>query len=253
MPIPQEWDLTGKCIVLTTGSRGWAPILAEGLAEGGADLAIIGHRPEVLSAAAEAVQKYERRVVTIPADLKERAEAQRAIQQAIAFLGRIDALVNDPQVEFAKPILEVTTEEVDAVFDRNVKSVLYCCQEAGKAMMEQGGGRIVNLSSVMAERGLSNEVVYCASMAAVEQLTRALALEWAKSGVAVNGIGTAWYTTEDIPVEQQQEDPLVRYLPSRRLGHPREIVPLLALLCSDGSSNVNGQTIFVDGGAMTHA
>jgi 2-deoxy-D-gluconate 3-dehydrogenase len=253
MSIPTEWDLSGKCIVLTTGSRGWAPILAEGLAEAGADLAIIGHRPEVLSLAAEAVQKYERRVVTIPADLKEREEAQRAIQEAIAFLGRIDALVNDPQVEFAKPILEVTPEEVDAVFGRNVKSVLYCCQEAGKAMLEQGGGRIVNLSSVLGERGLSNESVYCASMAAVEQLTRALSLEWAKSGITVNGIGTAWYTTEDIPVEQQQEDPLVRYLPSRRLGHPREIVPLLALLCSDGSSYVNGQTIFVDGGAMTHA
>ena len=120
-------------------------------------------------------------------------------------------------------------------------------------MIEQGSGRIVNLSSVLAERGVSNESVYCASMGAVEQLTRALALEWARTGVTVNGIGMAWYTTEDIPLEQQQEDPLVRYLPSRRLGHPREIVPLLALLCSEGSSYVNGQTLFVDGGAMTHA
>ena len=253
MPIPEEWNLSGKSIVLTTGSRGWAPILAEGLAEAGADLAIIGHRPEVLRSASEAVEKYERRVVTIPADLKDPQEARRAIQEALRFLGKVDALVNDPQVEFAKPVLEITPEELDAVLGRNVKSVFFCCQEAGRIMMEQGGGRIVNLSSVLAERGVSNETVYCASMGAVEQLTRSLALEWAKSGITVNGIGTAWYTLEDIPVEQQQEDPLVRYLPSRRLGHPREIVPLLVLLCSDASSYVNGQTIFVDGGAMTHA
>ena len=253
MSIPEEWDLSGKSIVLTAGSRGWAPILAEGLAEAGADLAIIGHRPEILKAASEAVEKYERRVVAITADLKDPDEARRAMQEAVGFLGRIDGLVNDPQVEFAKPILEIAPDELDAVLNRNFKSVFFCCQEAGRIMLEQGGGRIVNLSSVLGERGVSNETVYCASMGAVEQLTRSLALEWAKNGITVNGIGTAWYTLEDIPLEQQQEDPLVRYLPSRRLGHPREIAPLLALLCSDASSYVNGQTIFVDGGAMTHA
>ena len=253
MSIPEAWDLAGKSIVLTAGSRGWAPVLAEGLAEAGADLALVGHRPEILRAASEAAQKYERRVVEVAADLKDPDEARRAIREAVAFLGRVDALVNDPQVEFAKPVLEITPGELDAVLDRNFKSVFYCCQEAGRIMLEQGGGRIVNISSVLAERGVANESVYCASMGAVEQLTRSLALEWARSGITVNGIGTAWYTLEDVPLEQQREDPLVRYLPSRRLGHPREIVALLALLCSDGSSYVNGQTIFVDGGAMTHA
>ena len=120
-------------------------------------------------------------------------------------------------------------------------------------MVKQGSGRIVNLCSVLAERGVSNESVYCASMGAIGQLTRAMGLEWARNGITVNGIGTAWYTLEDIALEQQQEQPLVRYLPSRRLGKPQEIVPLLVLLCSDASSYVNGQTIFVDGGAMTHA
>ena len=120
-------------------------------------------------------------------------------------------------------------------------------------MLEQGNGRIVNLCSTLAERGVSNESVYCASMGAIGQLTRAMGLEWARNGITVNGIGTGWYTLEDIALEQQQEQPLVRYLPSRRLGHPQEIVPLMVLLCSDASSYVNGQTIFVDGGAMTHA
>ncbi|MBI4282308.1 MAG: SDR family oxidoreductase [Chloroflexi bacterium] len=253
MPIPQEWDLSGKSVVLTTGSRGWAPVLAAGLAEAGADLALVGHRQEVLTAVVEAVQKYNHRAFTILADLSRPAAARQAMRQAVRALGRLDALVNDSQVEFAKTVLETTPAEYDGVMRRNVKSVFLCCQEAGRYMVEQGKGRIVNLCSALAERGVSNQAVYCASMGAVEQLTRALALEWARSGITVNGIGTAWYTLEDIALEQQQEQPLVRYLPSRRLGHPRDIVPLLVLLCSDASSYVNGQTIFVDGGAMTHA
>lgn len=253
MPIPQEWNLSGKSVVLTTGSRGWAPVLAAGLAEAGANLALMGHRQEVLTAAAEAVQKHNRRAFTILADLSRPAAARQAMRKAAHALGRIDALVNDTQVEFAKPILETTPAEYDAVMKRNVKSVFLCCQEAGRYMLEQGNGRIVNFCSTLAERGVSNETVYCASMGAVGQLTRALGLEWARNGITVNGIGTAWYTIENITLEQQQEQPLVRYLPSRRLGHPRDIVPLLVLLCSDASSHVNGQTIFVDGGAMTHA
>ena len=226
MPIPQEWNLSGKSVVLTTGSRGWAPILAAGLAEAGADLALMGHRQDILDASAEAVEKYGRRILTIQADLRRPAAARQAMRKAALFL---------------------------AVMGRNVKSVFLCCQEAGKYMVEQGNGRIVNLCSTLAERGVSNESVYCASMGAIGQLTRALGLEWARNGITVNGIGTAWYTLEDIALEQQQEQPLVRYLPSRRLGQPQEIVPLLVLLCSDASSYVNGQTIFVDGGAMTHA
>ena len=253
MPIPQEWNLSGKSVVLTTGSRGWAPILAAGLAEAGADLALIGHRQEILEASAEAVKKYGRRVLTIQADLRRSTAARQAMRKAARFLGRIDALVNDTQVEFAKPILEITPAEYDGVMDRNVKSLFFSCQEAGKYMLEQGNGRIVNLCSVMAERGVANESVYCASMGAIGQLTRAMGLEWARNGITVNGIGTGWYTMEDISLEQQQEQPLVRYLPSKRLGQPQEIVPLLVLLCSDASSYVNGQTIFVDGGAMTHA
>jgi NAD(P)-dependent dehydrogenase (short-subunit alcohol dehydrogenase family) len=253
MPIPQEWNLSGKSIVLTTGSRGWAPILAAGLAEAGADLALIGHREEILDASVESAKKYGNRVTTIDADLKRPASVKQAMRKAAQALGRVDALVNDSQVEFAKPLMEITPTEYDSVMDRNVKSVFFCCQAAGKYMLEQGKGHIVNLCSTMAERGVSNETVYCASMGAIEQLTRSIGLEWAKSGITVNGIGTGWYTLEDLTLEQQQEQHLVRYLPSRRLGQPRDIVPLLVLLCSDASSYVNGQTIFVDGGAMTHA
>jgi len=253
MPIPAEWDLTGKVVMLTTGGRGWGPTLAEGLAEAGADLAIVGDDEKELAASADAAEKYEHRVITVASDLTRQASVRAAFRKALRALERVDALVNNAQVEFGKPALDVTPLEYARVMDRNVKAAFLCSQEAAKVMIEQKKGRMVNISSALAQRGQWNEAVYCTSMGALAQLTQALALEWARQGIVVNGIGPGWFTTEDIPLEKQREQNLVRFLPSRRLGHPRDIVPLLVYLCSDACAYTNGQTIYVDGGALVHA
>ncbi len=253
MPIPKEWDLSGKSIILTTGSRGWAPIIADGLLEAGANLVLVGHNQHILTLAKETTKKHGNRISTIISDLTSTKSIHKAFDEAIDLLGEIDALVNDSQVEFSKPFLDITDKEFDAVMNRNVKSVFFCCQEIVRHMKTTGKGHIVNFCSVLAERGVANETVYSSSMAAIEQITRSLAIELAKTGINVNGIGTGWYTIQEIPLEEQMQDPLVRYLPSRRLGRPEEVLPLLVLLCSEGSSYLNGQTIFVDGGSMTHA
>ena len=208
MPIPKEWNLSGKSIILTTGDRGWGPIIAAGLASAGANLVILGNRQKILDESEECALLYKNKVLTINTDLTNPEETNEAIEKSVSFLGTLD--INNR-------------------------------------------GKIVNFASVLAERGVAHETAYSSSMAAIEQFTRSLAIELARTGITVNGIGTGWYTTENIPLEQQREDPLVRYLPSRRLGHPKEIIPLLILLCSDMSSYMNGQTIFVDGGSMTHA
>lgn len=253
MPIPAEWDLTGKVVVLATGNRGWGPTLASGLAEAGADVAIIGQDEKELAASAEAAEKHEHRVVTFTADLTRQASVRAAFRRVLRALGRVDALVNNAQVEFAKPIMDVTPAEYDRVMDRNVKAALLCCQEAARSMIEQKKGRIVNIASALAQRGQWNETVYCASMGALAQLTMALSLELARSGINVSGIGPGWFTTEDIPLEKQREQNLVRFLPSRRLGHPRDIVPLMVYLCADASAYMSGQVIYVEGGALSHA
>lgn len=253
MPILEEWDLSGKSVVLATGSRGWGPTLASGLAEAGADIAVLGHRRDVLEECITSASRPGMQVHEFLVDLKDADAVKEVIKDVIGVFGKIDALVNDTQVEFAKPIVDITSDEYDAVMQRNVKSVFLTCQEVGRHMLEKQYGRIVNMCSTLAERSVANESVYCASMGAISQLTKAIGLEWAKSGITVNGIGTGWYSQDRIPLEEQQEDPLVRYLPSRRLGHPEDIVPLMVLLCSDASSYLNGQTIYVDGGAMTHA
>tara|TARA_B100001750_G_scaffold75570_1_gene60107 strand:+ start:118 stop:879 length:762 start_codon:yes stop_codon:yes gene_type:complete len=253
MPIPKEWNLSGKSIILTTGDRGWGPIIAAGLASAGANLVILGNRQKILDESEECALLYKNKVLTINTDLTNPEETNEAIEKSVSFLGTLDILVNDTQAEFSKPFLEITPLEYDLVMNRNMKSVFLCCQAALQHMVINNRGKIVNFASVLAERGVAHETAYSSSMAAIEQFTRSLAIELARTGITVNGIGTGWYTTENIPLEQQREDPLVRYLPSRRLGHPKEIIPLLILLCSDMSSYMNGQTIFVDGGSMTHA
>ena len=119
-------------------------------------------------------------------------------------------------------------------------------------MLIQEKGRIVNIGSGLSARGLSNSVAACAAQGAIHQITQSLALEWSRKGIRVNGIGAGWVTTEE-PTEETARELLVRYLPSKRKGHPRDLAALLVYLSSDSCDFVTGQTIFMDGGALAHA
>ena len=252
MPVPQEWNLTGKAAVITADRRGWTPFLASALAEAGADVAVAGSDSSDMSKAASAVEGRGRRALAISADVTDRAAVESAVQQTVSAFGSVDILVNNARVEFGKPFADVSEDEWQTVMDYNVKSMFLFCQAAGERMLGQGGGRVVNIGSGLAVRGLWNSVAACASQGAIYQLTSALALEWARSNIRVNAIGAGWLTTE-APTEESQRDRLVRYLPSRRQGHPSELGGLLVYLASDACDFVTGQTVFIDGGALAHA
>ena len=252
MPIPDEWNLTGKTAVVTADRRGWTPFLASALAEAGADVAVVGAAASDMSDAAAAVRVQGRKALEVPTDLTSASEVEAMAERVSSDLGDIDVLVNNARVEFGKPFVEVTEREWKAVFDFNVGSMFLCCQAAGRRMVERGGGRIVNITSGLAVRGLWNSVAACASHGAVHQLTAALALEWSRSNVRVNGIGAGWITT-DAPSAEGEKDLLERYLPSRRRGHPEDLCGLLVYLASDACDFVTGQTTFIDGGALAHA
>lgn len=250
---PSAWDLTGNVALITVDERGWAPILAGALAEAGADVAVAGASAYAVSAASEAVRSSGKSTLELVGGFESVAETRDAVARTADELGGFHILVNASQEEFTAPFLESTEEEWRRVHAVNVGAALRWCQAAGRHMVDQGGGRIVSVISGLAERGLVNSVVYSATQGALQQVTRSLALEWARSGVRVNAIATGWFETERTPLEEQQKELLVRYLPLRRKGHPSDIAALLVYLVSDGSGFVTGQTIFVDGGAMAHA
>ena len=202
--------------------------------------------------AASAVEAQGRRTLAIATDVTNAAEVEAMFARVESELGRVDILVNNARAEFGKPFAEVAEAEWQTLMDFNVKSMFLCCRAAGKRMLAQGGGRIVNIGSGLAVRGLWNSVAACATQGAIHQLTMALALEWGKSNVRVNGIGAGWVTTEE-QTEEAQKELLVRYLPLRRKGHPTDLCGLLVYLASDACDFVTGQTVFIDGGALAHA
>ena len=251
MPIPQEWNMTGKVAIITADRRGWTTFLAAALAEAGADVAVAGSDRSDMADAVKAVEGQGRKSLAIPTDVTSSAEIGSMLQKVVSEFGKVDILVNNARVEFGKPFADVTEAEWKTVMDFNVNSMFLCCQAVGKHMLEQGKGRIINISSGLAVRGLWNSVAACASQGAIHQLTSALALEWARSNIKVNAIGAGWLTTDE-PTEEDKKDPLVRYLPSRRRGHPTDLCGLLIYLASDADEFVTGQTTFIDGGALAH-
>ena len=253
MSVPEAWSLAGKSAIITADRRGWTPYFASALAEAGANVAVAGRQGRSdMADAVKAAQDQGRKAVAIDTDVTNASDVDSMVETAVSELGRVDILVNNARVEFGKPLVDVTEEEWQTVMDFNVKSMFLCCKAVGKRMLEQGGGRVVNIGSGLAVRGLANSVAACASHGAIHQLTTALALEWARENIRVNGIGAGWVSTE-APKEEDQQDRLVRYLPSRRRGHPTDLCALLVYLASDSCDFITGQTVFIDGGALAHA
>lgn len=252
MPVSEAWSLAGKTAAITGDERGWTPYLASALAEAGADIVAAGPAGSDFEKAAEAAEERGRRALAVEADLTVEADVQQVIDTAVTELGGLDILVNNARVEFTRPFLDLTEAEWDAVMDLNVKSMFLCCRAAGRHMLANGGGRIVNIGTGLAERGLWNSAVACASQGAVRQLTAALGLEWARHNIRVSAIGAGW-VTPDRTAEGHPQDALERYIPSRRKGHPEDLCGLLVYLCSDASDFVTGHMLYVDGGALAHA
>ena len=245
-------DLSGKVALITADRRGWTPSLALALAEAGAAVAVAGALSSDTGDAVDAVRGQGRRALAITADLTLAHDVEGMVERVVAEMGGIDILVNNARVEFGKPFLDMTEVEWDTVMEFNAKSMFLCCQAAGRRMVEQGTGHIVNIGSGLASRGLWNSAAFSASQGAIRQLTASLGLEWSRMGVRVNAIGTGWMSTESSD-EDAEPELLVRYIPSRRKGHPSDLAGLVVYLASDASDFVTGQMFHVDGGLIAHA
>jgi NAD(P)-dependent dehydrogenase (short-subunit alcohol dehydrogenase family) len=247
-----KFGLKGEVALVTDAGRGLSKVIALALGEAGADVVVAGGNTSAFEQIAAEVHKLERKVLTVPADVTKPQQVQNIVQRALSEFGKIDILVNCAGIEFAKPLPKVAEEEWHRVIDTNLTSVFLCSKAVGKHMLGQQKGRIVNMASGLARRGVSNSAVYCAAMGGIMQFTRALAIEWARENITVNGIGPGWFSEKVMSKEEAEKDPLIRYIPLRRKGQPTDLAALVVYLSSDAGSYVTGQTFFIDGGLMAH-
>ncbi len=243
------FGLKGKIALVAGESPFWAKYVVEALANAGADVAIAAKSSPKLTAAVEAARKAGGKAIAIPTDVTNPAAVQKAVQQVVSEYGRLDILVNVADVMFFEPFTEIKDADWLKALDYNLNSVMYFCRAAGKQMLEQKKGRIINIVSGLAERGIVNGAAYCAGMGGTLELTRCLALEWAQNGITVNAIGTGWFTENGEP-----RDPnLVKYIPAKRYGKASEVGSTVVYLASDATEFTTGQFMFVDGGVLAHA
>ena len=250
MPVLPEYGLSGRVALFATAGGAEAPFLAAALAEAGAEVFVAARTQRLLDAALAALPGGSGGAVMNPGS---DVGAARVLAALAARYGRAaDILVNDARSMFAAPLPEIQTLMWDEVQTRNVKMPFLLSQQALPRMAAQGYGRVVNIVSELAERGMINGSAFAASQAALLSLTRSLAVEWGRHNIRVNALGTGWIDAAGQPLERQREELLVRYTPLRRKGRPEDLGPLLVYLCSEACDYSTGQPVYVDGGLNAH-
>mgnify|MGYP003306868581 FL=1 len=249
MPVLPEYDLTGKTAILSTSGGAEAPFLAQALAEAGASIFAVARTQSLLDALMASLPSGSSGAVM---DARLPGSAKSVMEEFDRSHDKVDILVNDPRSMYARPLEEIDSQEWDEVQIRNAKAPFLLSQQVLPRMAEAKYGRVVNMISELAERGMINGSAFAASQAAVLALTRNLAVEWSRFNIRINAIGTGLIDTEGQSPEQQQKELLVRYTPLRRKGNPGDIGPLLVYLCSAFCDYSTGQPVYVDGGLNAH-
>ena len=251
--IPAEYSLAGHTAIVASSGGDETPQLAAALAEAGANVFGLARHPDAMDAIRAAVSTVTGSETHGYAGRWDTPENAAAVIAAFtATHDRVDILVNDTRSFFAKPAAEISLHEWDELHARNVRATFMLSQAVGQRMLAQQYGRIVNVISNLAERAVINCSAYSATQAAVLSLTRSFAVEWGRSEIRVNAVGSGWSTAEDVPLETQREELLVRYTPMRRKGHPRDLAAMLVYLCSPHCDYPSGQPVYIDGGANAH-
>jgi len=243
--------LAGRCALVTGASRGLGRRFARVLAQGGADVAVTSRTLDSLREVVAEIEALGRRAVPVVLDVRDPAGITRAVEEAVAGLGRIDILVNNAGCNIRKPALEVTWEDWNTILDTNLRGIFFVAQAVARGMVARGYGRIINIGSVTCVAGYAGLGPYGASRGGVKQLTMSLAADWGPQGVTVNCLAPGWFKTAQNAVMYENTE-WVSYLsgriPLRRPGADGDLDGPLLFLASDASAYVTGQTLLVDGG-----
>jgi gluconate 5-dehydrogenase len=249
------FDLSGRTALVTGGGRGIGHHLAMGLAEAGADVFVASRKLENCEQTVEAIRALGGRGVALRADLEEPDAAEALAQQVFGETDRLHVLVNNAGLIWGAPTLEFPIEAWDRVFQVNVRALWQLTQRFARHMVEAGGGAIVNVSSISASRGATEQdepaVAYAASKGAVNSLTLDLGVKLAPHGVRVNAIAPGLFDTSMMDYlrdDERRMSELLERIPMHRAGQADDIKAAVVFLASDAARYVTGQTLDVDGG-----
>jgi NAD(P)-dependent dehydrogenase (short-subunit alcohol dehydrogenase family) len=243
--------LAGRTALVTGAGKGLGRAIALGFAGAGADVVLMARTRADLEAVAREVEALGRQALVAVADATDSRQVDAVVEQAVARFGRIDVLAHAAGGSLRKPSVDVTDEEWDGVISANLSSTFKVCRAVGRHMLAQGSGSIINLSSTAGMRGRAGNAPYSAAKAAVINLSRALAMEWAPKGVRVNVLAPGRFLTPLTEAEMSVPEKyaaFVRQVPLGRIGRPEEIQDIAVWLASDASAYVTGSTITLDGG-----
>lgn len=243
------FDLSGRVAAVTGANTGIGQAIALALAAAGADVALIGRTPATDTA--EQVRAMGRRAEIVPADLSTIAPVEGVVAQVVDTLGGLDILVNNAGIIRRADSLDFTEADWDAVIDTNLKSVFFLCQAAGRHMVAQGRGKIVNIASMLTFQGGVRVPSYTASKSGIGGLTKLLANEWAAKGMNVNAIAPGYIATNNTAALQADETrnrQIVERIPAGRWGDAGDLGGAAVFLASAASDYVNGHVLAVDGG-----
>jgi NAD(P)-dependent dehydrogenase (short-subunit alcohol dehydrogenase family) len=252
MNVQELFDLSGKTAIVTGGGSGIGRQMAQALAEAGANLVLCARKVERCEEAAAELAKVGVRTLGLKCDVRNPAEVQAVVDRTRDELGRIDVLVNNAGTVWGAPPEDMPLEGWQKVIDVNLTGVFLFSQAAGRTMIEQGGGKIVNIASVAGLGGappeVMNAIAYNASKGGVIAFTRDLACKWARHAINVNAIAPGWFPSEMSRHVLDSRPEVVEHIPLRRFGGGDDLKGAIVYLASAASDYVTGHTLVVDGG-----
>jgi NAD(P)-dependent dehydrogenase (short-subunit alcohol dehydrogenase family) len=256
MTVKDMFDLKGKVAIITGGGKGIGLKMAEGLAEAGADIVLCSRKVQVCQKAAGDLAKLGVKSLALPCDVKSTKEIQVVVDETLRTFGRLDILVNNSGANWGATPEDYPVEGWQKVMDTNINGVFLFSQIAGRAMIRQKGGNIINITSIMGVVGTEAEVAdaiaYRASKGAVISFTKDLAAKWAKHNIRVNAIAPGWFPTDMSQwVLDNHGERILSHIPMKRYGEGDELKGAAVFLASEASRYVTGIILPVDGGYLT--